>query len=116
MKIKIKWTEQAVSNLESLIKDIERINPRLKEKNVKTIFNKINLLQNFPGIGRFPLNYNAALIKVERLVDKAIIPETDLELRELIAGDFLILYGLNTINNIAIILFIKHQAQEDYFF
>lgn len=40
MKTKIKWTEQAVSNLESLIKDIERINPRLKEKNVKTIFNK----------------------------------------------------------------------------
>lgn len=55
-------------------------------------------------------------MKVESLVDKGIIPETDLELRELIVGDFLILYGLNTINNIAIILFIKHQAQEDYFF
>ena len=113
MKLKIKWTNNAVSNLESLIKNIEKINPSLAKKIISTIFTKINLLENFPALGRIPIHYPSAQQKVEYLIHKIEIPETDLELRELIAGDFLILYGFN--KEVIIILFIKHQAQEDYF-
>ena len=113
MKLKIKWTDNAVSNLESLIKNIEKVNPPLTKKIVSTIFNKIKLLKNFPALGRIPFDYQSAQNKVEYLIKKIEIPDADLELRELIAGDFLILYGFN--NEIVAILFIKHQAQKNYF-
>lgn len=113
MKLKIKWTDNAVCNLESLIENIEKVNPPLVKKIISTIFNKINLLENFPALGRMPIHYPSAQKKVEYLINKIEIPETDLELRELIAGDFLILYGFN--NEVVVILFVKHQAQKDYF-
>jgi plasmid stabilization system protein ParE len=113
MKLKIKWPENAVSNLKNLIENIEKINPSLTKKIVSTIFNKIKLLINFPALGIMPYNYQSAQKKVEYLVNKIEIPDTDLELRELIAAGFFILYCFN--NEVKVILFIKHQAQTDYF-
>ena len=50
MKKKLKWTENAISNLESLIKNIEKINPAYSYRIVTNIFEKIGLLQNFPAL------------------------------------------------------------------
>ena len=71
------------------------------------------MLQNFPALGRTPHNYLSALKKIEHLINKEALPQTELELRKLIIDEFLILYG---ISNDITILFIKHHAQKDYFF
>ena len=91
----IKWTENAASNLENLIKDIKNINPKLAHRTTTDIFDKINLLESFPAVGRIPKNYTNAQKKVKNLIDIESLPQTDLELRELIIKDYLILYGFN---------------------
>ncbi len=89
--MKIIWTVQAVEKLEEFVDFIASDNPKAASRWAKKILNLVEKLEKFPTLGRK-------------------VPEINrYEIRELIEGEYRIIYRLET--NLISILTIYHSKQ-----
>ena len=112
MKRKLIWTLPVLDELEQYVKYLEQKNPNAAKQLVTRIFTSVKLLVNFPGMGRPIQQIEEAKRKAEYRLALEAIPETDLELKELIIDKYTLMYGYN--EKAVVILFMKHQAEHDY--
>ncbi len=86
----IRWTTDAVNQLEGIVKYIQKDNPRAARKVAQTILRNIAKLKQFPRLGR---------------------PGEELEdTRELACPPYVVVYRLK--DDVAEILYIWHGAQD----
>lgn len=90
--VKIIWTEGAIDDLSNIAKYAESYSETYASSIVSKLFNKTNILKSMPKIGR-------------------IVPEkSNADLRELIEGNYRIIYQIKESNKIEILM-IHHSSR-----
>jgi len=112
MKRKLIWTVPVLEDFERQIKYLGDKSPAAARRLVQNVFSRIIVLKNFPEIGRPIGEYEKAREKVEYRIALESIPATDLKLKELLIDNYVFMYGFN--ESEVVILFVKHQKQDDY--
>ncbi|MCB9235796.1 MAG: type II toxin-antitoxin system RelE/ParE family toxin [Bacteroidia bacterium] len=91
--VEINWTPHALEELEAIAAYIERDSPKYASAFVQKMFDEVQRLYNFPKLGR-------------------LIPEVaNEELREIISGNYRIMYRIATERRIDV-LTIHHGARQ----
>ena len=90
--VKVKWTDFALENLIAIGDYIEKDSLFYAQRVVNQLFDSVDILENFPLSGRVVPEYN------------------DITIRELIRGNYRIVYKLVSENDIDIVT-VHHSAR-----
>ena len=91
--VKVVWTEQAIDDLNNIANYHSKYSDNFTSVLVQKLFNRVKVLAQMPEIGR-------------------VVPEkADTTIRELIEGNYRIIYNYVNHKNIVAILAVHHSSQ-----
>jgi addiction module RelE/StbE family toxin len=90
--VRVNWTDQALDDIENIAQFIEKDSPKYANIQVHRFFDKVKILEAYPNAGR-------------------VVPELNRDsLRELIQGNYRIVYRIVT-DNLIDILTVHHSRR-----
>ena len=96
--VEIRWTYQSLEDIENIAEFIAKDSPKYAKIQVQLFFDRTEILKTYPKSGR-------------------IVPETnDKEIRELILGNYRIIYHINEIRRELLVAIVTKKDEEIYKF